>query len=636
MLMQEGMITGVDLANKLNVTDRTVRKDVAYINYELKKFDCSHIDSVRGKGYQIVAKDKNKILKLIGENSISKTPQERIRYLGIRILLSDNPLNLYDLEDEMFISRSRLEADIKSINSRIKQNFAECIVQHNKNTIFANCSEVTRRALLHDYILDMKESESLLENEYDTIFSRETMENIGVCVYDILKEYSIRLTDLEITHIIVYLCIQKIRIDSGHMLKYVPSDYDKVKDKTVNVISNKIADSMEKKFENLYSLQERAAIAVQFSGMRMIKIDDLTKEKLVTIIEPHYIVIVEELLNDIKTKFLLDLTHDEELFIDLVMHIRFSIDINGNAIYCHSPILNTIKNRYPFMFELSTYICYRFYDIFGIQLSEDQLSYIAAHLGAAIERLENTKSSSNFSIAVSSNMSISISRLLMAKLYSLYGNSMNILGPYPVYNEKEMFEANPSIVLTTTSTSLFKNSTVPVINISPTLEASDILTINKTISKLKQDSILFKLPDGIATYFEEELFFPQMDFNSQYEALEFLSNKMIGKGYVSNDFLTKILEREKLAPTTFVNIIAMPHPIQICAYKTVIGVTTLKNPIPWGNQNAQLIFMLAVRSGDMKYLNDFFNMIVELVQYKKKIQKLIDTKNFSTFLAELI
>lgn len=633
--MQQKSITGGDLANKLNITDRTVRNDVVDINYELKKFNASHIASVRGKGYQIVTNDKNEIFKLLGSDNTNETPQERIRYLSIRVLFSDSPLNLDDLEDEMFISRTRLEAVIKSINDKLKQNGVECIVEHNKNAIFINCSEISKRSLLHNFIIDVDESAYLVTDEYGIIFGCKIIGDVGACVHEVLEKYSIRLTDIEITDIIIHLCIQKMRIDSGHILKYMPTDNNKLKDETVDVISNKIADCMENNFGVPYCLQERSAIVMHLSTMRIIKVGDLTKEKLVATIEPRYIVIVKELLNDIKTEFLLDLTHDEELFIDLVMHIRFSIGIKENAIHNRNPILNTIKNKYPFIFELSTYIWHRFYDIFGIQLSEDQLSYIAAHLGAAIERLENTKSNSNFSVAVSSNMSTGISRLLMAKLYSLYGNSMNILGPYPVYNAKEMFETNPSMVLTTTSTSLFKNATVPIINISPTLEASDILTINNTIRQLKRDSVLFKLPDGIEKYFEEELFFPQVDFNSQYDALEFLSRKMMEKGYVSNDFLSKIVEREQLASTVFVNMIAMPHPIQICAYKTVIGVATLNKSIPWGNQNAQLIFILAVRSCDMKYLNGFFDMVVDLVENKKRIQRLIDAKNFNEFVTLL-
>lgn len=640
LIAQESWITGANLKDKLDITDRTVRNDIKDINHELKKFGNCLIDSVRGTGYRIAVNDKDKILKLLDSSNnammnMNETKEERIRNLAIQVLLSSNPISLYDLEDQMFISRTRLEAVIKSINDKCSQKGAGAIIQRSKNSIFANCGEMTRRALIQDFIvLDVGESGDLLE-EGNVFFNREAIEVIGACIHEIFEKDSINLADMESMKVNIYLYIQKIRIESGNILKSAPSSYHEAKNQMIEAISNKIADNMEKNFEISYPSQERAAIALYLSNIRTINTSKLTKETLVATIEPRYIVIVEELLNDIKNEFLLNLTQDEKLFVDLVTHIRFSIGMEGNAAQSCNPILGTIKNKYPFIFELSTYIWHRFYDIFGIELSEDQLSFIAAHLGAAIERLENTKSSSNFSIAVCSNMNRSIVRFLMAKLYSLYGNSINIRGPYPVYNTKKMLQENPSMVLTTTSASLFRDAAMPVIRISPTLEASDILAINNTVGKLKRNSVLFKLPHGIEQYFEKDLFFPQMSFNSQYDLLKFLSEKIIERGYASNDLLANILEREKMAPTSFANMIAMPHPIQTCVYKTVIGVATLDKAILWGNQDVRLVFLLAVRSSDMKYLNSFFDITVDLAQNKKKVQELIGTKDFTKFLKEL-
>ena len=210
---------------------------------------------------------------------------------------------------------------------------------------------------------------------------------------------------------------------------------------------------------------------------------------------------------------MLDLTRDEELFVDLVLHIRFSIKFGKNSTHQSNPLLDIMKNRYPFVFELSTWIFGRFYDVLGIELNENQLGYIAAHLGAALERLETQQAKSDFKIAVCSNMSIGVVRLLMAKLHSLYMNSVEISGPYPVYDMGKMIEEKPSLILTTTSANLFQHTSLPVITILPTLEAEDVLTINREISRLKREKVVFGLPDGIEKYFEEDLYFPQIELS---------------------------------------------------------------------------------------------------------------------------
>ena len=192
--------------------------------------------------------------------------------------------------------------------------------------------------------------------------------------------------------------------------------------------------------------------------------------------------------------------------MDLVLHIRFSIKFGKNSTHQSNPLLDIMKNRYPFVFELSTWIFGRFYDVLGIELNENQLGYIAAHLGAALERLETQKVKSDFKIAVCSNMSTGVVSLLMAKLHSLYMNGVEISGPYPVHDMGKMIKEKPSLILTTTSANLFKHTSLPVITIMPTLEAEDVLSINQEISRLKREKVVFGLPDGIEKYFEEDLY----------------------------------------------------------------------------------------------------------------------------------
>ena len=90
-------------------------------------------------------------------------------------------------------------------------------------------------------------------------------------------------------------------------------------------------------------------------------------------------------------------------------------------------------------------------------------------MGAALERLENRKTGNELKIAVCSNMNMGVIRLLMAKLHSLYTN-MQIIGPYPVYDTERMIGEKPAMILTTTSSNLFRDIKIPTITISPVLE----------------------------------------------------------------------------------------------------------------------------------------------------------------------
>lgn len=230
----------------------------------------------------------------------------------------------------------------------------------------------------------------------------------------------------------------------------------------IRKIAEELVDILEKDMKVIYPEREVIFLAYYLCDVRMMKADRFTKKEIEAIIEPRYLVIVEEMLNDIKNDFMLDLMQDEELFVDLVLHIRFSIKFGKDSAHQENPLLDTMKNRYPFVFELSTYIFTRFYEALGIELNENQLGYIAAHLGAALERLENRKTGNELKIAVCSNMNMGVIRLLMAKLHSLYTN-MQIIGPYPVYDTERMIGEKPAMILTTTSSNLFRDIKIPTI-----------------------------------------------------------------------------------------------------------------------------------------------------------------------------
>lgn len=256
-------------------------------------------------------------------------------------------------------------------------------------------------------------------------------------------------------------------------------------------------------------------------------------------------------------------------------------------------------------------------------------------MGAALERLENRKTGNELKIAVCSNMNMGVIRLLMAKLHSLYTN-MQIIGPYPVYDTERMIGEKPAMILTTTSSNLFRDIKIPTITISPVLEVGDVIAINNNIGKLKRDAVVYGISDGIEQYFDKDLYFPQLEINSREEAIEFLCEKVVKKGYASEELFANTLEREKIASTIFANQIAMPHPMRVCAYKTVVAVASLKKAVSWGTLNAKLIFLLVVRGGDMKYMNSFFDLTSKLVWDKKKVKKLVDIGKFDEFISELL
>lgn len=640
LLTSKEWITGAEIARRLGITDRTVRKDIRDINEELKKYPNCYIESIRGTGYLLRTADRDALFNRMEGGSSSETPRARIAHLALEILESEDPISLEDLEDEFFISRTTLEAAIRQINDTSTAKGVGAVIRHRKNAVQAECTEREKRELMRSFLFITKEDMGRkMQDEYGFLNAGDIRRIMGK-VRGVLVKHKLKVTDRDMTEIVLWLYIQKQRLLSGEVLREQEGAgrEEKTIPETIRILSEEMTKSMQEGTELLYPKEEIVEFAEYLGNIRLMKEERFTKKEIMNMVEPCYIVIVEELLNDIKSRFMIDFTQDEALFADLVMHIRFSIRTSGGTVSQEASLLDTIKDRYPFVFELSTYIFGRIWDVLGIEMDEVQLGYVAAHLGAALERLENTDTGSDFKIAVCSNMSMGIVRLLMAKLHSVYRGQISIAGPYPLYEMEDMMKGQPGLILTTYLYGVFDELPVPVIPISPMLESADIQAINEKIKSLKQKTVVLSLEQGIEQYFERELFFPGMEMESREEVLEFLSSKIVEKGYAPTNLLEDIMERERIAPTTFSNYMAMPHPIHMCAYKTVIAVATLKKGVVWGKQKqvVRLVFLLIVRSKDMKYISGFFDITAKLVTRKKKVQTLLETEDFEKFIGELV
>lgn len=148
MYRHQDWITGKDLARLLNVSDRTIRNDIAAINHF---YEDTVIVSNLKKGY-CVQDDKLKKLIHPTDKQLPETIEERKLFILKKLLTSRQPINLYELASEMFVSEFSLENDINKIRKLLKKYPGLKINKHN-NTIKLSGDEYTKRQLYEELIL---------------------------------------------------------------------------------------------------------------------------------------------------------------------------------------------------------------------------------------------------------------------------------------------------------------------------------------------------------------------------------------------------------------------------------------------------------------------------------------------------
>jgi mannitol/fructose-specific phosphotransferase system IIA component (Ntr-type) len=110
---------------------------------------------------------------------------------------------------------------------------------------------------------------------------------------------------------------------------------------------------------------------------------------------------------------------------------------------------------------------------------------------------------------------------------------------------------------------------------------------------------------------DDALIFFDRNFGDKSEAIEFLAEKLLQRGYVDEGFLLSVYRREAITPTFFKGNIAAPHGLPKHVTKPVIAIAKLKSDIVWANGNKiDIIFMIAYKNDSKKYFKNFYRILL--------------------------
>ena len=216
---QHSYVTGTELANHLQVSARTIRSDVAEINENLQGTGISII-SKRSLGYLLKVEDKKLLKELNQVSNTFLTRDDRTRHMAFCLCLAEEPINLYTLEDEMFISRTTLEHDLAALRKKYVLPYPHINYCRSKNHIFFEDNERKRRIILNTLF-----SENWNYNARGNAFyqyqylDEELVDLIMLESQFYLRKYGIVLEDINMIVLNLAIAIACCRMNDGHFLE---------------------------------------------------------------------------------------------------------------------------------------------------------------------------------------------------------------------------------------------------------------------------------------------------------------------------------------------------------------------------------------------------------------------------------
>lgn len=168
----------------------------------------------------------------------------------------------------------------------------------------------------------------------------------------------------------------------------------------------------------------------------------------------------------------------------------------------------------------------------------------------------------------------------------------------------------------------------------PVERIMDVIGIEELKQLIKNKIKMQILNMGTINIIDQKLIIPNAVFSTKEEVLNSLATLLEKQGYVKDNYITSLYEREAQMPTIFVNGIAIPHTYPKYIIKPGIAIAILKKPVKWTEDYlADIIFMLALGYNNKPVLKYIYKISKD-IEILKKIRDCRDAEEIASYLTE--
>lgn len=615
-------ITGKEMSQILNVSDRTIRSDISYINIY---YDNILIESDIRKGYHL-NKEILSSMNSHSEDIIPQTSFQRYFYIIHELLFKKNELNLVYVMNTLFISNSSMENNLKEIKTMLKSYPTLKLIRH-KNYVYMEGSEEDKRELYIN-LLKKKMKKNYLNLDFlATLFPNFDFLSIKEFLENILNKYELSIREMELPAIMTYVGVAIERMLSNNYIKS-----DNVNKNTSNGIELSVSREFYQSISKNLNITPNEDESFYLASLLYGKIKAKTCENE-NLRDFKYTVsqLVNTILKDIYVEFDVDLRGDEDLKKGLSAHILQLLKRKKKNVTVCNLFLDELKYKYPFFFEMGVRVGKIIEEHLNINIDEVDISFIEQHLGAALERMN---SKNKYKIILINPNNQALSSLCQRKIESIFHERMTIVKGMNYFEKKEILKIKPDLILTTVP--FEHNLNILTVQISIFINSQDEIKILKALNLLDRIKFKDKFVDSFKNMIEPRFFYLDLDINTPEKILTFMSNKLYNAGYVDKDFKESVLKREELAPTSFAYSFAIPHPIKAMSKESKISVAILKKPIQWGEFQVKLVLLLAIQKNNEKIMRAFFNWFSYIVSDSEKLSCFMKIKSYNDFINQIV
>ena len=606
LLREEGWATAASLADALGVTPRSIRSYVAALNARVPAADAVESGPA---GYRAGA-GAHAALQTREEGEA--TPRDRLHTL-VRVLLdSQDGIDVYETAERLHVSEATLEADLARVRGLLAGTGLTLVRE--RATVRLRGEESAQRRLLSRLAHDEMESRVFSPDAFRRALlgsaAAEAVAPFKAALVRRLGELGYYVNELAIADVLLHIAIATERVAAGRALESAGGE----EDDAVQVVADAIATLVETHFRVGLGRGDR----VHLARLVLTRVVAPGQSAPVVAARAGLDPAVEEAVRAEVVQAAEDYDVDvngEEFILRLALHVQNLLRRAEEQALSRNPLTRDLKSAYPMIFEVAVSIASGLNRRLGVPVDEDEIAYIAMHVGGRLER--NRRAASMLTATIVCPGYYELHELLRSSVDRSLGQLIEVTG-VETRVDPDWTAIDTDLVLTTIDAGVPGDH---IVRIQTFLSDADVERVQQAAARIRRSRRLMRLREELARYFSAFVF-PLPDAGEE-ELIRLLGAPLRDAGLIDEGYIENSIERERMSSTAFTDALAVPHALQMTARRTALSVGVAEGSVHWGDGRVQVVVLAAFSESDRAAFQTVFEQLVEVFSERESVQRIV-------------
>ncbi|MCI4656498.1 transcription antiterminator [Cryobacterium algoricola] len=613
-------VTAGELADHLGVTPRTVRSYVTNVKAAAHPLDVIESGTA---GYRLDL-EAYAAFRSSHKPADPDSKQNRLYALVRRLTESDNGLDVYSLAAELFVSDSTIEADLARVRSLLPET--GLTLGRRGSVVTLAGSETDRRRLLSRMFREETDRGMLNLETIQREFASKSLSAFKTDLIAMLDAQGYFVNEYGTNDVLLHVAIAVDRVTKR--AAPLPAEPQAT---PPDEMTQALAVLIKRHFDVELAIGDLDYIGLLLTTRVITPGHDQPATKLIeNFVRPEDLDTVRQIVTRASEEFLVDLT-EETFIVRLTLHVRNLINRAQDRSFAHNPLTRSIKTSYPMIYELAVYIASQLQRQERIVINDDEIAYIAMHVGAHLQQQSRRVDLVSCAIVCPNYYDMHV--LLRERIERVLGDELEVVSVV-TRSDVDWNGLEADLVLTTIDPGRIGDG---IIVIQPFLTETDIERIRKAASRVRRLRRRAHLKDDLLQFFDASLFSHNFYASDEDAMIRALGERMAEQGIIEPEYIDGAIERELMSSTAFTDNLAVPHSMSMTANRTSIAIVINDTPMDWGEARVNVVALVAFSAAGRKSFQDVFDQFVEVFSDRNDVQRLVRRSvDFASFIDELV